>query len=122
MLQMRAAQSENHEARMRLIRSLALNAGPPLPGHTTETHEALAMNWLLSALQVEYMLEPLGRVIKGDGGLHVDLGEVMDKPPDARATKGGIPTIGALFANTPPPKFTNVSGNPSHLQSNCLPC
>ena len=65
MLQMRAAQSENHEARMRLIRSLALNAGPPLPGHTTETHEALAMNWLLSALQVEYMLEPLGRVIKG---------------------------------------------------------
>ena len=121
---MRAAQSENHEAQMRLIRSLVLNAGPPLPGQTTDNHEALAKNWLLSALQEEYMVKPLGRVMKGDrgGALHVDLGEVMDKHPDARATKGGIPTIGALFAKTPPQKFTNVSGNPSHLQSNCLPC
>ena len=95
MLQMRAAQSENHEARMRLIRSLALNAGPPLPGHTTETHEALAMNWLLSALQVEYMLEPLGRVIKGDrgGGCTSTLGRSWtNSPMHARRRVGSQPS------------------------------
>jgi hypothetical protein len=81
-----------------------------------ETHEVLTKNWCLQAFQQEYMVNPLGRVIKGDrGGLHVDLGEVMDKYPDARATKAGIPTIGALLAKTPPPKISNVSENPSHL-------
>jgi hypothetical protein len=109
----RAEATRNHEAMIRLVRTIASNSTPG-PAKQGESHTELAKLWCLRAFREHFKRNPPVRVLKSDP-TRGNLLAVLDKHPDIRAAQGGLPTTGALLAKANPSTGTTVSTRNSHL-------